>query len=154
MKRYQADIAPPENWRSTLKIDLDLYDAGKRMSDTINLHLTFGKREDLIEKWLAFSLADGSSDNTLYDSKRDAVRHQMHEMQCHYASFRALSPGGVRPYDCTVVLQFTRDAYKAGFRLPDPDARDGGQDVLMTSAQYDWYTSKIPRVSLSDLQGR
>lgn len=124
-------------------IDADLVDAGKRASDIVNLHLTFGLWEELQRKWLAFKLADGSSDGVLYDSKQDAVRHQIDERLCAYVAFRNLGAGGSTPRDMSIFLQFSRDAYDAGFRLPDPDAADGGRDVLMTAAQHDYYTNTI-----------
>jgi len=41
-----------------------------------------------------------------------------------------------------LFLKFNRDAYDAGFRLPDPDDQFGGRDVLMTTALRDFYRSQ------------
>jgi hypothetical protein len=111
-------------------------DAAKRASDRINLHLTFTPWDELKHKWIAVRLTDGDSDGVLYDNKRDAVRHQLNEFQCAYISFRNLA-GGASPKDMALFLQFCRDAYDAGFRLPDPDDVNGGMDVLPTTARMD-----------------
>jgi hypothetical protein len=119
-------------------ISPELKDAGKRASDAVNCYITFQPWDELRRKWIAIRLSDGSSDGVLYDTKRDAVRHQLHEMQCAYVAFINL-PGGSSPRDMSIFLAFCRDAYEAGFRLPDPDAQTGGLDVLMTSGQRDYY---------------
>jgi hypothetical protein len=127
----------------------DLLECGKRMSDVLNLHLNFHDRDELLHKWVAFKLQDGSSDGVLYDSKRDAVRHQFSEFHCAYISFRNLG-GGTNPKDCAIFLQFTRDAYDAGMRLPDPDDASGGPDAIVTTGQRDWIKH---RINLRALQG-
>jgi len=114
------------------------FNAAKRMSDALNTYI-HGLREHLFElrdKWMAFRLSDGTSDGVLYDSKRDAVRHQDDEFRCAYISFRNIL-GGASPQECVRVLNFTRDAYDAGFRLADPDDVHGGPDVAPTTAQMD-----------------
>jgi len=116
----------------------ELIDAGKRASDQINLHRTFMQWDELKTKWIAFNLSDGSSDGILYDNKRDAIKHQVHEFQCAYVCFKNLIQGST-PKEMAIFIQFSRDAYKAGFRLPDPDDVTGGPDVLMTAAQTDYY---------------
>lgn len=111
-------------------------ECGKRMSDAINMYRTNMPWEFVSDKWMAFRLSDGTSDGVLYDSKRDAVRHQVHEMLCCYIAFVNLM-GGANAYGCAVMLNFTRDAYDAGFRLPDPDDVHGGRDVAPTAGQMD-----------------
>jgi len=114
------------------------FDAGKRIADALNMYIN-GLRDhlwDLRNKWMAFRLSDGTSDGVLYDSKRDAVAHQFDEFTCMYISFRNLL-GGAKQSECIRVLNFNRDAYDAGFRLPDPDDVNGGPDVAPTTAQMD-----------------
>lgn len=41
-----------------------------------------------------------------------------------------------------LFLKFNRDAYDAGFRLPDPDEVNGGRQVLMTTKLRDYYRSQ------------
>jgi hypothetical protein len=78
-------------------------------------------------KWVAVRLADGSTDKALYDSKRDAVRHQADEQLCAYV---CVPPTQLSVCSAEAFLSFTRRAYTAGFRLTDPDSRTGGPDVI------------------------
>ena len=113
-------------------------DAAKRASDIVNSYRTFMDWDELKNKWLAIRLSDGGYDGTLYDSKRDAVRHQLDEFLCAYVCYRNLV-GGATPGEMELFLKWNRDAYDAGFRLPDPDDPGGGPDVLLTTAQLDYY---------------
>jgi hypothetical protein len=113
-------------------------DAAKRASDIINAYVTFVPPEELRHKWIAIRLSDGGYDGNLYDSKREAVRYQLDEFLCAYVCFRNLL-AGAKPREMELFLKFNRDAYDAGFRLPDPDSRTGGPDILMTSAWRDYY---------------
>lgn len=126
-------------------MDADIFDAGKRFCDIINLHMTYGEMQDIRDKFMAISLADGSSDGHMYDSKVEAIKHQLHEQQCYYFSFRGVNPGGVNAYECAVMLQFQRNAYKSGLRLVDPDDRFGGKQAMMTTAQFDYFRGRAPR---------
>ena len=98
-------------------------------------------RDELRMKWLAIRLSDGGYDGVLYDSKAEAVRHQSDEKLCAYISYRGI-PGGTTPKEMELFLKFNRDAYDAGFRLPDPDRPDGGFEVLMTTALRDYYRNQ------------
>lgn len=122
----------------------ELQEVGKRVSDTINLKIQFNGWLNIRECWMAFRLSDGTSDNVLYDTKQDAVKHQLHEMQCAYICFTGLA-GGAKPIECEIFMKFTRDAYDAGLRLPDPDEGSGGRDLILTSAEGDMYRNQILR---------
>lgn len=137
-------MKPPPGAFAELKPDL--IDAGKRASDTVNLHVTFGQWDEIKDKWIAFFLLDGSSDGTLYDSATDAITHQLHEQQCVYVCFRGLGPAGSKPYEMAKLIGFWRDAYAAGMRFVDPDNRL--RAPLMTSAQNDYRQSLIERDTL------
>lgn len=89
-------------------------DAARRMSDTVNMHLAAGS----VAKWAAFKLADGTSDNTAYDSRADAIRHQFREDLCTYV---LIQPGGMQPREADAVLRFTRWAYDQGYRITSPE---------------------------------
>lgn len=80
------------------------------------------------KKWMAFALADGAPDKALYDRKPDAIRHQRDEFLCMYLP---LHPGGMNPCEAEIMLRIHRQAYDNGFRLTDPDAKDGGKDVIV-----------------------
>lgn len=126
----------------SLAVNPVISDAARRMRDIVNSYVTFMDRDELIRKWIAIRLADGGHDGTLYDSKRDAVRHQSDEFLCAYVSFRNLQ-SGISLSEAEIFLRFNRQAYDSGFRLPDPDAQSGGREVLMTTAQHDYQKNAL-----------
>jgi hypothetical protein len=67
---------------------------------------------------MAFALADGRSDNVLYDTRADAIRHQFHETLAHYEQMR---PKSWSADECAMTLHYARAAYDAGWR-PEPEA--------------------------------
>ncbi|MER6059483.1 hypothetical protein [Streptomyces albidoflavus] len=92
-------------------------DAARRCSDAVNFQLTVNGTA-AFGKWVAVRLSDGGSDATLYDTKKDAVRHQLHETLCAYI---CITPGGMNPSDALSFLRTNRRLYDAGMRLSDPD---------------------------------
>jgi len=105
-------------------------DSAQRMADIINERCTWFPFSVLQSKWMAFRLQDGSSDKQLYDTRKDAVRHQTNENQCCFFSFRN-APGGVQTRDIWLYMQFHRHAYSRGARMNDPEAQNGGRDFIM-----------------------
>lgn len=91
-------------------------DAAKRCSDTIRLHIVAGQKG----RWVAIRLSDGGSDGVVYDTRADAIRHQLHESQCAYVK---VPPDDMPPEHAERYLAFHRRAYDGGFRLTDPDDR-------------------------------
>lgn len=90
-------------------------DAARRCSDTVNTHVAAGSGG----KWCAIRLSDGGSDNIAYDTRRDAVRHQLHETLCAYVKIPRDSMG---VGEAASFLAYTRMVYdKLGGRLPDPE---------------------------------
>ncbi len=122
-------------------------DAAKRAADIVNGYLAWVPIDELRRKYIAVRLSDGGTDGVLYDSKRDAVRHQLDEFLCAYVSFRNLL-NGATAREMEIFLKFNRDAYDKGFRLTDPDAVHGGPDVLMTTAAHDHYGNLVDRMRL------
>lgn len=116
-------------------------DRARRSADLINEARATLDWDSLRTCWIAIRLSDGSSDMVIYDKKRDAVRHQLHEQQCAYISFKNLI-GGVSVNDMLRFLRFTESAYKAGMRLPDPDDEHGGPDLAPTAANIDAITGR------------
>jgi hypothetical protein len=94
--------------------DLALADAGRRASEVISLHILGGN----VGKWVAIRLADGSSDGIPYDSRADAVNHQLHEQLCCYVK---VPPDGMPPVDAVRFILINRALYDAGYRIADPD---------------------------------
>lgn len=92
-------------------------DAAKRCSEAVNSQLTF-KGTAAIGKWVAIRLSDGGSDNVLYDTKADAVRHQLHENLCAYV---CITPDGMSVESALSYMRTNRKLYDKGMRLADPD---------------------------------
>jgi len=115
-------------------------DAAKRMSDAINARLTFMSLDELRNGWMAFALADGSSDGTVYPSKNEAIRHQSNEFLYAYFCFRNVL-GGANPKDCQIYLNMNRHAYDQGMRLQDPDS----PDLIVSTSLYDRITRNKKR---------
>jgi hypothetical protein len=106
-------------------------DAAKRASDIVNGYAAFTPYDDLINCYVAIRLSDGGHDGVLYRSKREAVRRQSDEKLCAYYSYRFHGIRGTTAKDMQLFLDFHRVAYDSGFRLPDPDDRQGGKDLIM-----------------------
>lgn len=114
-------------------------DAARRMADIVNGYLVAIPWEQLCRQFLAVRLADGGSDGVLYDSRRDAVRHQLHEQLCCYVAFRNIA-AGISPREAEAFIGWNRAAYDAGFRLPDPDDLSGGPELIAPVAREDLST--------------
>lgn len=121
-------------------------DYAKRAADIVNGVITFHPWDVIKHSWIAIRLRDGGWDGTLYDSKHAAVLHQLDEKVCAYVCLRNM-PGGCKPVEMKRFIDFTREAYNAGMRLPDPDLRNGGPDLLMPVSQYDWWCLENARRS-------
>lgn len=107
------------------------------MADVINLRVSFTQWDELIHGWMAFKLEDGSSDGVLYDTRADAVNHQLHETLCAYFCMRN-AQGGVTPKDCQLFLNVHRQIYDSGGRLADSPV-----DVIMSTRGYDILMGRI-----------
>lgn len=91
----------------------DLIDAAQRMRDAVNLHVlagTFGERRI---GYLAIRLSDGRAhQNTLFDSRRDAVRHTQNlEPGWFYVKVGEETMG---EREAVIVLQHARQAFAGG----------------------------------------
>jgi hypothetical protein len=109
-------------------------DAGKRVSDTYNLHKA-ADQYGAIGKWFAVALHDGTTDNTLYDSKAEAVRHQHHNEM--YYAYVQVGPWSMPPKDADTFLALHRKMYDKNIRLADPDHRNGGKDLIKRATVED-----------------
>lgn len=109
-------------------------DAAKRAFDIARSIVVFTDYETRIRGWIAFRLEDGGSDGTLYDSKKDAIRHQANEQSCGYFSFRGAPEGFASAKDAAIWLEYHRHIYSHGGRLVDPDDAHGGPDIIMPTA--------------------
>jgi len=101
-------------------------DAAKRCSDEITLHAIAGNAG----KWAAIRLADGGSDHVAYDSRSDAVSHQISPEYCTYV---LIPPDGMQARQADRLLGFWRQVYDAGFRAVDP--RDDIPSMPLTAPE-------------------
>lgn len=98
-------------------------DAAKRLSDTYNFHVTCGAR---IGQVIAYSLADATSDGTLYDSRADAVNHQRHnEGRRGYVRI-----GAGRMTVCEAAAVIRWDRHTAKLADAQRGERSGGLEVI------------------------
>lgn len=102
-------------------------DPAKRVSDTYSLHV-IGSGRDSIGKWIAVTLADGRSDDTLYHNKQSAIRHQHHNE--NYYAFIRIGPRPMNVCEAEVYLKTQRKLHDAGLRMVDPDSATGGPEVI------------------------
>lgn len=112
-------------------------DAAKRAYDTVRGLATFVDYDTRVRQspYVAIRLSDGGSDGRLYDTKRDAIKHQIHENLCAYFSFRGAPNGFDSAKEAAVYLAFNRAAYDAGMRMVDPDDPNGGGDLIMPTTK-------------------
>lgn len=94
-------------------------DAAKRCADAVTLAAI--AHVGNVGRWIAVRLSDGGSDHAVYDTRFDAVRHQLDERLCAYVQ---VPPGGMQPREAEAFLRYHRTLYDAGFRLPDPEFID------------------------------
>jgi hypothetical protein len=113
-------------------------DAGKRAYDIIKGYVAFIPHDQRVRSWVALRLEDGGSDGELYESKRDAVRHQVNEFLCAYFSYRNSPSGFASTLDAQLYLNWNRALYDRGMRLPDPDDKAGGPDLITPLTMEDY----------------
>lgn len=102
-------------------------DDAKRTADAYNLHLT-ASGVAAVGRFIAVRLADGGSDGALYDSSREAVRHQHHNE--HRCMVIRLRPNRMSPCEAEVLLTHHRKQHDRSMRLLDRDHRAGGRVVI------------------------
>lgn len=102
----------------------ETFDVGKRAADWYNLHVAalHAQRKSMADPWprryIAIRLSDGGSDGEIYDTREDAIRHQVHEQFCAYFY---LVPDGITSEDALRFIMLNRELYQRGYRLADPD---------------------------------
>lgn len=94
----------------------DHSDAAKRISDIYTMHRVADPYGN-IGSWFAAALSDGTSDMVLYDSKRDAIRHQHHNE--NWYTFIQIVPSMMTPCEAEVMLKISRMMYDKGWRITD-----------------------------------
>lgn len=99
----------------SMSAGMPVTDDGRRLSDAVTLAILAGGRG----AWIAARLSDGGTDGQIYDTRTDAIRHQLHEDQCAY--IRVPLAGDMPPIEATAYLDFNRRRLAAGFRMVDPE---------------------------------
>lgn len=132
----------------SLNLTEELIEAGRRMADALNEQITSRDFDEIKMSFMAFKIADGSTDGVLYPSKTKAAQYQKGgEYTCYYAALRNML-GGANYRDCAIMIKFARDAYQSGFRLIDPEHRWGGPDIAVNTATHD---VALKRIRLSEI---
>jgi hypothetical protein len=88
----------------------------QRAHDHLNLLRVVRGEANVLNQWVAISLADGSIKQETYDTKAQAVRHQLHETQCAYLFVNGFPTVGEMRY----YLDENERLYDSGYRLEDP----------------------------------
>jgi hypothetical protein len=109
-------------------------DSAKRCADGVNqAYANLGT--NAVGYWMALRLEDGAADRTMYETRRDAVRHQPDEMRCAYLMLTMQMHMPV--CEAEAFLAYHRNAYRAGFRLTDPDHVNGGRQNILPRTMAD-----------------
>jgi hypothetical protein len=88
-------------------------DAAKRLAEAVNLHVSV-QRAELRDRpgYVAVRLSDGRSpDGVLYDTRRDAARHHLHDLNIFFVR---VGRDSMSPNEALVVLKFNRQARANG----------------------------------------
>lgn len=94
-------------------------DAARRMSEAVGLAIIANPPEVTRRGWMAFALADGSTDHVIYPSKTDAISHQADEYRYAYLCLNQCL-GAMPLHDAQLWLDLHRHIYDNGGRLTDP----------------------------------
>jgi hypothetical protein len=113
-------------------------DSGRRMSELISIMVASHPWDEIINSWMAIRLADGSSDNVLYESREAAIAHQPDERWCLYVFMRNCQ-GGIKPLDAQLMINLHRQVYDAGGRLSDPVA----PSLIVSAKGYDKLIGRV-----------
>jgi hypothetical protein len=80
----------------------------------MSLHI-IGKGDAAWNKWVALRLSDGGSDGVLYDTRMQAIDHQLHPTQCCYL---VIPPTGFTYDEIREFLNLSRSLMERGARIP------------------------------------
>ncbi|MEU9048382.1 hypothetical protein AB0D63_43340 [Kitasatospora sp. NPDC048343] len=100
------------------KVTPEEWDTARRVSDAVNLHIA---ADPDARGYVACRMDDGRSDNALYDTRGDAVRHHMKAGQESNYFYVKVTPDGLTPKAAWVLVVAFRKLRDAGIR---PDHED------------------------------
>ena len=105
--------------KSLLLISDEEKTAVQHLRDAVNLHL-MAQGAEAHGKYIAIRLSDGKSpDGALYDTRRDAARHNRDDPWCFYVK---VCVGGISEQEAWCVLGYARQAKKAGVVFAEEEA--------------------------------
>lgn len=111
------------------------------MSDIVNNVRMSNDWDDIKDIWMAFKLADGSSDGTLYDSRSDAIRMTTNKADRYFFLSMRACVHGMTPKEATQVLALTRVQSERGRYHPRTD--DGGQEPIAPITTDDYMSELV-----------
>ena len=114
--------------------NLEHSDVAKRVSDLYRLH-RLADPIGSVGHWFAVALADGRSDHSLYDTRRDCVTHQKHN-ELYYAYIQII-PADMNACNAESFMGTHRKLYDAGIKLTDRDHRSGGRVMIPRLTEED-----------------
>jgi hypothetical protein len=109
-------------------------DVAKRLHDIYMMHRMADPIGN-IGKWFAVAIADGTTDNILYDTRGDAVRYQHHNEM--YSAYVQVVPGEISICDAELFMSGVRKTYQARKALMDRDHSNGGMEIIPRLAVED-----------------
>jgi hypothetical protein len=94
-------------------------DSAKRMAEAVGLAVVFHPEEVWHSGWMAFALADGSTNHTIYPSKTEAIAHMSNEFLYAYLNLRNCI-GGMPVKDAQLWLDLHRHLYDNSGQMINP----------------------------------
>lgn len=123
-------MEPPRNhqWRTSEM-------AARRFHDALRLHYTVLSLEEIAAgRFMAIQLADGWSNNSIYDTHAQAVSSVKVDDANRYLYFRIPPPPGPPAAGCDVMLWYAQKRYDAGYR---PAGVHEGTELIMPTRVED-----------------
>lgn len=89
------------------------WDVARRAADQVNVHV-LAQGTAVHGRYVAIRLSDGGSDGNLYDTRVEAIRHQMRPDSCAYSR---IAVGGTTPKQMWIFIVYMRQVYENGGRF-------------------------------------
>ena len=105
-------------------------EAATRFKDAVDLHLS-ALEWDAVGRWVAPRLDDGTTDNTLSDTREDAVRGQGAAANDHW--YWQIAPDGVTAGEAEYGVRWARQCHAAGLT----ESQRAGQELIMPLPRED-----------------
>lgn len=104
-------------------------DAARRCAEQVTLHVLAGATG----RWCAVRMSDGGSDGIAYDTRDQAIRHQLHVHQCVYVVVPLLP---MAEAEAQAYLDMWRDLYDQGVRLGHEGDKDPMVPIRMENMKW------------------